>query len=170
MWNNTDTPLAYLITFRTYGTWLHGDQRGSVNRFRNGYRTRRLPPKKDWLAKNTERLRRSPVKLNARQRASVKAVIQEVCKHKGWALIAINVRTNHVHLVVAIGEDKPSAALNAFKAYATKRMRGDGNWVDEATPWVDKGSQRYLWNERSVERAVDYVLYGQGDELPEFGD
>ena len=24
-------PLGYLITFRTYGTWLHGDKRGSVN-------------------------------------------------------------------------------------------------------------------------------------------
>ncbi|HEX9659180.1 MAG TPA: hypothetical protein VGA18_02730, partial [Rhodothermales bacterium] len=24
-------PLAYLITFTTYGTWLHGDERGSVD-------------------------------------------------------------------------------------------------------------------------------------------
>lgn len=170
MWNGTDTPLAYLITFRTYGTWLHGDERGSVNRFRNTYRTRRLPPEKTWLAKNTYRLKRTPVKLDARQRANVKAAIQTVCKHKGWALIAINVRTNHVHLVVAIGEASPSAALNAFKAYATKRMRQEGCWSETETPWVDKGSQRYLWNERSVERAVDYVLHGQGDELPEFDD
>jgi len=27
-----------------------------------------------------------------------------------------------------------------------------------------------LWNERSVARAIDYVLYGQGDELPDFDD
>src|SRR5260370_25636817 len=27
--NEDHTPLGYLITFRTYGTWLHGDQRGS---------------------------------------------------------------------------------------------------------------------------------------------
>ena len=25
-------PLAYFITFRSYGTWLHGDKRGSVDR------------------------------------------------------------------------------------------------------------------------------------------
>src|SRR6266566_1829504 len=25
MWNDTDTPLACFISFRTYGTWLHGD-------------------------------------------------------------------------------------------------------------------------------------------------
>jgi hypothetical protein len=24
------TPLAYFITLRTYGTWLHGDDRGTV--------------------------------------------------------------------------------------------------------------------------------------------
>jgi hypothetical protein len=28
-------PLAYLITLRTFGTWLHGDERGSVSRKRN---------------------------------------------------------------------------------------------------------------------------------------
>ena len=27
MWNK---PLAYFITFTTYGTWLHGDSRGSM--------------------------------------------------------------------------------------------------------------------------------------------
>jgi hypothetical protein len=27
---------------------------------------------------------------------------------------------------------------------------------------------RNLWTERSVERAIDYVLFGQGDELPDF--
>ena len=29
-WNDTGIPLAYLITFRCYGTWLHGDARGWV--------------------------------------------------------------------------------------------------------------------------------------------
>jgi hypothetical protein len=31
-----------------------------------------------------------------------------------------------------------------------------------------KGSKRYLWNEQSVAKAIEYVLYGQGDELPDF--
>ena len=35
--NNHPTPLAYFITLRAYGTWLHGDPRGSVNRTRNRY-------------------------------------------------------------------------------------------------------------------------------------
>ncbi|MGI8811578.1 MAG: hypothetical protein ACR2IH_03505 [Pyrinomonadaceae bacterium] len=58
--------------------------------------------------------------------------------------------------------------MNAFKANATRQMRESGCWLSDATPWGEKGSRRYLWNEQSVARAIDYVLYGQGDELPDF--
>jgi hypothetical protein len=37
-------PLAYLITLRTFGTWLHGDERGSVGRKRNVYGRREIAP------------------------------------------------------------------------------------------------------------------------------
>jgi hypothetical protein len=73
-----------------------------------------------------------------------------------------------VHTVVSIGVKKPELALNAFKANATRQMREDGCWWMAHSPWVDRGSKRYLWNESSLEKAIDYVLYRQGDELPEF--
>ena len=66
------------------------------------------------------------------------------------------------------GGIKPERALNAFKAYATRQMRNDGSWRESHSPWADRGSKRRLWNERSVAQAIDYVLNGQGDELPEF--
>ena len=170
MWNDTDTPLAHLITFRTYGTWLHGDERGSVNRFRNTFRTRRLPSEQKWLEANKQRLKREIVTLNAQQRACVEKAIRETCRKRGWQLLAINVRTNHVHIVVSIGEQGSSRALNAFKANATRIMREEGCWLESGSPWVDKGSRRFLWNERSVERAINYVLNGQGDDLPDYDD
>lgn len=37
-------PLAYLITFTTYGAWLHGDKRGSVDPAHNAYRTPFIDP------------------------------------------------------------------------------------------------------------------------------
>ena len=64
MWNDTDEPVAYFITFRTYGTWLHGDARGSVNRFRNKYKSDRLPKESKWLEVNAARLKSEPVLLN----------------------------------------------------------------------------------------------------------
>ena len=108
------------------------------------------------------------VVLDGIQRHCVEAAARETCDIRGWHLHAINVRTNHVHVVVSIGEKKPELALNAFKANATRQMRQDACWQREHSPWVDKGSKRNLWNERSIERAIDYVINGQGDELPEF--
>jgi REP element-mobilizing transposase RayT len=168
MWNDTDLPLGYLITFRSYGTWLHGDERGSVDRYHHRYREPYLPPSDRRHGRNQQLLKSPPVTLNARQRQSVDAAIREVCRHKQWFLHALNVRTNHVHSVVSIGTAKADRALNAFKAYATRRMRKDGNWREQHSPWADKGSKKRLWNERSIAEAIDYVINRQGDDLPTF--
>jgi REP element-mobilizing transposase RayT len=106
--------------------------------------------------------------LDSAQRHCVEASASETCKIRKWKLYAINVRTNHVHLVVSIGETKPEIALNAFKANATREMRKSACWQSARSPWSDKGSKRYLWNEKSLAQAIDYVLNGQGDDLPDF--
>ena len=48
MWNNTDAPIAYFISFRTYGTWLHGDERGSIDLHNNIYGNPKNAPNKHW--------------------------------------------------------------------------------------------------------------------------
>jgi REP element-mobilizing transposase RayT len=80
----------------------------------------------------------------------------------------LNVRTNHVHAVIDIGTKDADHALNALKANATRQMREDKLWTFTHSPWAEKGSKRKLWNERSVAEASDYVINGQGDELPDF--
>ena len=166
MWNDTDKPLAYLITFRTYGTWLHGDERGSVNRYRNIYGTRYLPHEKEWQIRNLKKLKIEPVKLDDAQRTCVRVAITECCKVRGWILMAVSVRTNHSHAVLNSMEKGASLALNALKANATRELRRAGLWTEVVSPWPHRGSKRYLWNERSVTRAIEYVTFGQGDDLP----
>jgi len=168
MWNDTDVPLGYLITFRSYGTWLHGDERGSVDREHHRYNSPYAAPNRNRRRHNQNLLKGKPVSLNAERRASVEKAIDDTCVHRKWVLHAFNIRTNHVHSVVSIGSKKPEVALNALKANATRQMREDGCWRAEYSPWVDKGSKRYLWTEHHLARAIEYVLYGQGDELPEF--
>ena len=168
IWNDTDIPQAYLITFRCYGTWLHGDSRGSISRHKNLYNSRRLPPDEKWREKNRGRLKQEPVKLNALQRSLVETAIRETCEIRKWNLKAVNVRTNHVHVVVSIGSKKPGLALNALKANATTGMRQKDCWESDRSPWSKRGSKRFLWNEKSVAAAVDYVINGQGDDLPDF--
>ena len=168
MWNDTDIPLGYLITFRCYGTWVHGDERGSVDREHRRYKTPYAPANQKRRRHNQAILKSEPVLLNAAQRTCVERAIHENCSYRNWELLACSVRTNHVHTVVSIGSKKPEVALNAFKANATRQLREDGHWQKTHSPWVDRGSKRYLWNERSLVLAIEYVLYGQGDELPEF--
>jgi len=168
MWNDTDIPLAHLITFRCYGTWLHGDSRGAVDQFHHTYKAPFAPPNPRRNEHNRSMLKGEVVMLDASRRSSVERAIRETCEIRSWLLHALNVRTNHVHAVVSIGPKKSDTALNAFKANATRQMRQDGNWKHENSSWVDKGSKRNLWNERSVAQAIDYVVNGQGDSLPDF--
>ena len=169
MWNDTDTPLAYFISFRTYGTWLHGDKRGSIDRFHNRYRSPCVPQDDKWRAYNEQRLKTKPLILKGRHRRAIQAAIRETCDIRKWWLLAINIRTNHIHTVVSANR-KAALVLNAFKANATRQLRQDGLWPEPFSPWADKGSKRNLWNEKSVARAIDYVVNGQGDDLPDFDD
>ena len=159
-------PIAYLITFRGYGTWLHGDSRGSVDRFHRVYGTPMLPPSIQRTRSEQGLLTRRPVKLNARQRAAVESGIRETCTIRKWRLWAFNIRTNHVHSVVS-ASCKPEPILSALKANATRSMREAGCWPNERSPWVYRGSKRYLWTEKQLLDAIAYVLYDQGEPLPE---
>jgi hypothetical protein len=55
------------------------------------------------------------------------------------------------------------------RANATRELRQNGLWAESFTPWARKGSKKKLWKQ-SVAKAIDYVLSGQGDDLPEFDD
>ncbi len=163
--NDDHVPVAYLITFRSYGTWLHGDRRGSVDHFHRIYGTPRLPPNNQRRQYELRSLTGPPIKVGSKQRAAVEKPIRETCTIRKWLLWAFNIRTNHVHTVVS-ANCKPKWILNAFKANATRTMREAGCWFSENTPWVRRGSKRYLWTEQELLAAIAYVLYDQGEPLP----
>ena len=169
MWNDTDVPIAYFITFRTYGTWLHGDGRGSTDRFNNVFGEPFIRPNEKWNRYNFESLRSEPFELNAKSRVIVRAAIREVCEHYHWHLAALNVRTNHIHCVVQCSEHSSRVALRRFKTYSTRRLKEHGLWPFQHTPWADKGSRRMIWNAEGFAAAIEYVNNGQGGPLPDLG-
>ena len=158
------TPVGYLITFRCYGTWLHGDERGSVDRHHRGYGTPGLPPSEVRLRHDRDLLKQPPVKLNSKQRPVVESAIRETCTIRHWNLWTVNVRTNHVHAVVTANK-KPDAVLSALKANATRAMREAGVWTSGLSPWEFRGSKKYLWDQEQLVNAVTYVACGQGQPL-----
>lgn len=144
-WDDREFPLAYLITFRTYGSWLHGDERGSIDRYHNRFRGPRVPVNAVMQKQHELKLKSEPVLLDAKQRPTVEAAIREVCTYRGWVVLTINVRTNHVHVVVSAGDTPPGKVMKDFKAYSTRRLKSDRLWLVGHGPWVDGGSKRYLW-------------------------
>jgi hypothetical protein len=69
-----------------------------------------------------------------------------------------------VHTVIsALSEPEP--LLNAFKSYSTRALRQGGLISAQFKPWARHGSTIYLWKERDVEKAVEYVLVGQDHDF-----
>src|SRR5437870_13227936 len=91
-------PIAYLLTFRTFGTWLHGDERGSIQRSRDPrFRTVLIQPNIPLKERMIESLKQDAVLLDPLQRQIVEDAVREVCTYRQYLLRAVNVRTNHVH-------------------------------------------------------------------------
>ncbi|MCO6511481.1 MAG: transposase [Aridibacter famidurans] len=165
--NTSGFPLAHLITFRCYGTWLPGDFRGTITKHHNRFGSFYLPEDPEWEKESSDLLKSDPVRLSRYMRKCVGKSIRETCEYFNWPLLALNIRTNHVHIVVSIGTYSAQKALAKFKSYATRDLRHDELWEEEHSPWTLKGSTRYLWNDEAVDAAIDYVVNGQGGDLPE---
>ena len=111
---------------------------GSTDRFHNRYKTPHIPANSAWCDYNERILKAAPVVLNTQQRNSVEVAIRETCKYRGWAIYAVNVRTNHAHAVVAAGGINGDRILSALKANATRQMKQDGYWSLTTSPWTRK--------------------------------
>lgn len=166
--NRENYPSAYLITIRSYGTWLHGDDNGSVDRHGfNIYGTPRMFHSEKLKNLMKAQMNQEPTVFDKSERICVLKSVKEVCDYRGYDLLAVNIRTNHLHAVVSANMN-PDKIANDFKAYATRRLR-EAKLVELGKIiWSRGKSGRYLWKPKHVELAVEYVLFGQGDEIPAF--
>ncbi len=72
-------PLAYLITWTTYGSWLPGDERGWVEKGRPGIQS----PQADKRDHALDQMAEGPVVLNSEQRAIVAKTIEIIANSEG---------------------------------------------------------------------------------------
>jgi REP element-mobilizing transposase RayT len=154
-------PVAYFITFTTYGTWLHGRAPGSVDREHNVPGTPFLPADVVHEDAQRDRLGQSEYRLDALRREVVLRTILEVARHRGWRVWAVHVRTNHVHVVVTAAAS-PEKVMSDFKAWASRRLREAFAEDADRNRWTQHGSTRYLWTQAAVAEKVEYVVDDQG--------
>jgi REP element-mobilizing transposase RayT len=152
--NMPDLPLAYFITWTTYGTWLPGDDRGWVQKGR--FEIQAPNAERQELAQRW--LRFDPVILTIPQREVVARTIIEHCEIRSWFLHAKNVRTNHVHVVVTSSVE-PETIRDQLKSWSSRRL--NEAFGKQPVWWTVKGSIRWIWDDESLENVIWYVTEGQ---------
>ena len=160
----TKTPLAYLITFTCYGTRLHGSVFGSVDEDHNAYGADYLRPDTARMLVAKKLMKHSPYRLDARRRTVVLGALRQHCEQRSWKLLAVHVRSTHIHFVVA-ADEKPEIILNQVKAYSSRALNRSGFDDRCGSRWTLHGSTRYIWKPEHVRAAMSYVARQQGPPM-----
>ena len=158
-------PLAFFLTWTTYGSWLPGDPRGWVAK-----PGRFMAASAGRESEAGERMHETESALDPVQRALVEKTVTDHCQHRGWYLHAVNCRTQHVHVVVTAPDRDPQDVLDQFKAWCTRRLKeqamATGDTRGTALPvrskwWTEGGSKRRIFNEEGLAAAIQYVVEDQ---------
>ena len=157
-------PLAYFLTFRGYGTLLHGES-GAVDRRRNRYGEPGVPASDGLRAARAAAMTQPVMSFDCPARRAVADAIAETCEVRGWRLFALHVRVTHLHVVVRADGATPERVMTDLKAYATRRLRRDGLAGEDAKVWSRHGSTKRLFRGEQVRRAARYVVLDQGPWL-----
>ena len=91
----------------------------------------------------------------------VEQAIRDHCELRDWFIRAMNVRSNHVHLVVLGVDAAPETVMKQCKEWATRRLREAGLAPPAGRMWTTHGSTRHLFTVESIGDAADYVLNRQ---------
>lgn len=148
-------PIAYFLTWVTYGTWLPGDSRGWVE-YREGWQLPDPIRELESAAKMTE----DACLLTPQQQKHVEKQIEETCLYRGWHLHSVNCRSNHIHTVVSAHDTNPKKIRSDLKAWTARRLKENSS-LNRDQWWAERGSIRFLYNDESLEAANYYVMEGQ---------
>ena len=117
---NADDPIAYLITWTTYGTWLPGDERGWHKWGGGG-----LQEPNEFLKTFAESTMKEPeFTMSPSEREIVAQTVAKHCQVRNWMLHKVNARSNHVHVAVTAPRYKHDVpASRALREHSILRQR-----------------------------------------------
>ncbi len=155
--------LAYFITFTTYGTWLHGTDKGkgSVDREHKEFGASFVPPSDHRAERSRGGMAQPAYVMGPAERTVVCDAIVATCVERGWRLLAAHVRSNHVHVVVTADRDA-GRVMADLKARASRALTRAGLGDADRRRWTRHGSTLHLFDAATVADKVDYTLHCQG--------
>lgn len=158
------SPIAFFLTWSTYGTWLPGDERGWVE-YREGFQL----PDPILKLESAARMSEDACRLTPAQRERIERQLEETCRYKGWPLHAANCRSNHVHVVLS-SSAPPKTIREQLKAWCSRRLNEQQMELGTPQPdcrsnwWTERGSIRWIFTEDQLAAAKDYVSNQQDNQ------
>jgi len=89
----------------------------------------------------------------------VESTIRAHCQIRRWKLHAVNVRTNHVHVVVTAPGCKPKIVRDQLKAWCTRKLKAIHSGRERF--WTEGASCRWINDEDGLEAAIEYTIEAQ---------
>ncbi len=164
----------WFLTWTTYGTWLPGDDRGSVTSVREGSGPRiehdqpgtRYEQPIPGLAESARaKLKCKPIYLDRAKAEKLLAQFQETARYRQWELCGVAIMANHIHVVVGVpGDPDPEDVMGDFKSYGSRTLNREYGKPDSETWWTGgSGSKRKL---KTAEAIWARLRYTRDQEYP----
>jgi len=152
-------PMAYHITFGTYGTRLHGDSRGSIDGKMNRPGDPIVGSDASWWEQEHGRLRFPPVVLSHQRMKHAEASVPGICKRGNWDLHTCAAAPDHVHVVLT-SEAEGEAVRRWLKRWLGEALSTRWPLPEGATWWAEGRSVKWVWTEEYLDEVYRYV-HGQ---------
>ncbi len=149
---------VYFITFSTYGTRLLGREQGSY-RWDSAY----VEPQERLRRYMEENLNEPPVKFEYEERAFVHDQFMRCANRFGWEIDALNVREEHVHIVIfAPNGESSQEVVRKLKTSATRALYESERRIIGSRIWTKAYAETVVWSIGFWRRKVEYTLLEQG--------
>ena len=151
-----DAPLAYHMTVGTYGTRLHGDPRGTVDRSHNRPGDPILGRDEDWQKEELSLLKFDPVVLAAPQRGFIEGIVPAICQRGGWEYHIVAARADHIHVELS-SKSEGQVVRRLLKRWLSEELSEHWPLPPGAVWWAECGSVKWIWDQWYFQNVYDYV-------------
>ena len=157
----------WFVTMTTYGSWLPGDNRGSIGIFhyqgqnkveKNKFGQPMYDPSDTLRDHAKGQMKGDELRLNLEQARVLLTQFCCTCAFRKWRLLAVAIMANHIHLVVHVHSDpEPETIKRDFKSYASRELNIQWGEPKSETWWTSSASARKLETDISVTNAIQCI-------------
>jgi REP element-mobilizing transposase RayT len=149
-------PLAYHITWGTYGTRLHGDRRGTVDRIHNEFKAPIVQFEPDRWEAEVANLKFPPVRLTCEQRLRAEPLFPEICNRGHWEYLACAAAPDHIHLLLKSTFD-PQTFRKLAKRWLGQELSKIWTPNEDNFWWSECGSIKWITDNSYLDNARRYI-------------